>query len=159
MSVIPDSRSALAGKFARALPTVDSVSNMSAHPVLSCPSRRSGSSFALMLVTAARELCLADATGPAESPARLTNLREIPADRVRLVRFGSVFSLMLVTAARELCLADATNPAESPARLTNLSAISAVRGRLARVGPLFALMSDTRAAEPKSLEGIAGMAA
>ncbi|PPG26804.1 hypothetical protein C5E10_16240 [Pseudoclavibacter sp. RFBG4] len=113
MSVIPDSRSALAGQFVRALPTVDSVSNMSAHPVLSCPSRRSGPSFALMSVTA----------------------------------------------ARELCLADATNPAESPARLTNLSAIAAVRGRLARVGPLFALMSDTRAAERKSLEGIAGMAA
>ncbi|PPG00801.1 hypothetical protein C5E13_18005 [Pseudoclavibacter sp. RFBI4] len=167
---------ALAGQLARALPTVDPVSNMSAHPAPFWLIRCSGPSFALMLVTAAGEafdrdavdskdvagpVAAADPAGPAESPARLTNLREIPATRGRLLRFGSLLSLMLVTAAREPCPADAAGPAESPARLTNLSAISAVRGGSARFGPLFALMLVTRAARSRSRsrEGNAGMSA
>ncbi|PPF37108.1 hypothetical protein C5E05_09175 [Pseudoclavibacter sp. AY1H1] len=157
---------ALAGQLARALPTVDPVSNIREITATRDPVARVGPLSSLMLVTRAREpdpaepsaaADTADATGPAGSPARLTNLREIPATRGRLLRFGSLLSLMLVTAAREPCPADAAGPAESPARLTNLRAISAVRGGSARFGPVFALMLVTHAARSRSLEGIAEM--
>lgn len=114
MSVIPDRMPALAGQLARALPTVDPVSNMSAHPAPFWLIRRSGPSFALMLVTAAREsfavgamgsadatglVAATGATGAAESPARLSNLSAISAVRGLLARPGQFFALMLVTRA------------------------------------------------------------
>ena len=168
MSVISDRVPALAGQLARALLTVAPVSNMSEITATRGPVARFGPLSSLMLVTRAREsdppapaaaTDAADPADPTESPARLTNLREIPATRGRLVRFGSVFSLMLVTAARESCATDAAGPAKSPARLTNLRAISAVRGLLARFGPFFALMLVTRAARARPPEGSAGMSA
>lgn len=99
MSVIPDRMPALAGQLARALPTVDPVSNIREITATRDPVARVGPLSSLMLVTRAREPDPADAAGPAESPARLSNLSAISAVRGLLARPGQFFALMLVTHA------------------------------------------------------------